>query len=395
MTASANILLSASQISVFTECQRKWGFKYLEKIEVPQHPSAALGTEVHEHQLGPYLIEGRGFDFTRPSGEIANALTALLPASKTPGLRVERRFEIPSPRGGFGYLGFIDLWAPDSGVVPGLEGGRPLLGDFKTTSNLAYAKTPETLATDIQAQLYATALMFEDGVDELDLVWFYVRTRRPHRAQRVHLRVNGSHVVEQFQRIDEIGSQVVAIRLAQPTTDELPPNARMCEAYGGCPYRHKCNLAPSVFATAVNMEAVTMNSAKTTDFLAGLRKQASPAPPAPAPAPVAPAAVPSDAQVPAPAGLPAWATAPVDPLHRAAINPPESALPPAPPVTSAPAPAAAAPPAEAPKRRGRPPKTAGTTAPVASDADPIEGFPRAEAAAFLRALAVWLEGGVS
>jgi hypothetical protein len=354
-------LVSASQIELFVDCERKWGFRYIDGDKPPPHPSAALGTEVQDTQLDPYLSEGRAFDFTRPSGEIALAISKLLPAPKSPGLQLRRKFLMPSPTGRFVYRGEFDLAAKDSGIIPGLEGGRFLLGDIKTTGNLAYAKTPELLSTDIQAQLYSTVVMFEEGVNELDVVWFYGRTRKPHRSQREFLKVrlveertamgelvamSTASVVGQFRRIEESASRLVTIKLANPKAQDLRPNPRMCDAYGGCPYRFKCNLSPAVHSAAINEEAVVME-AKTNDFLAGLRKSI------PAQNNLTPTTgridIPADP--PAPAALPAWATAPVDPLHvrkaaPPAINPPEAALPPAPPVGIA-APAAAA---EAPKR---------------------------------------------
>lgn len=419
------ILVSATQIEMWEDCHRKWGFKYLERIQVSKHPAAILGTEVQDEQIDPYLATGRNFDFTRPSGEIAQQLVPLLPPSKPRGtalredgtidvglgpaterfgLKLRRKFLIPSPRGGFGYQGEFDLWAPKASCVPGLESSElQLLGDIKTTGNLKYAKDENKLRTDVQAQLYATVVMVEENVDELDLVWFYTKTKKAYRAQRTHLRIGASHVVEQFQRIDAVASELVAMRKARPSVDELKPNPRMCEAYGGCPFRHRCNLSPPVHAAAVNQEALSMTlPATTNNFLDGLRKPAA----APAFAPPVQAA---------PEALPPWATAPVDPLHRApaaavapvgpvavtsfpmaapAINPPESALPPASPVGAA-APVPATAPAEAPKRRGRPPKAA--TENVAASAPGISGsgFPFAEAGAFLHALAAWIEGGAS
>ncbi len=418
-------LISASQITLFTECQRKWGFKYLQRVEVPPHPSAVLGTEVHAHQLGPWLTEGREFDYTKPSGEIALALKHLLPAPKTPGMVLERHFVIPSPGGKFSYQGYIDLYAPDATCVPGLErdpfGVVPLVGDFKTTSNLDYAKTEETLLTDVQAMLYATAVMFEDNADEVYLSWFYTRTRKPHRALRVAARVSGSHVVEQFQKIDEVGARVAATRLANPNVDELPPNPRMCDAYGGCPFRHICNLSPVVHAAGVNKEAVL--DAKANSFVELLRKKqqgavathptvaGNPHPMAARvdiPADPTPVVHPSLAPPVAPTVLPAWLTAPVAPKAGPAINPPESALPPAPPVNVAPAAAA---PTEAPAKRTRRTKEqmaadAAALAPIQQSVPYVatvvntevaqsffDDFPRAEFATFLRAWASRMEGG--
>lgn len=351
-------LVSPSQLTLFTECRRKWGFRYLEGIEPPKHPSAALGTSVHE-QLGWYLTEGAEFDFELPSGEIANALRPLLPPPKTPGLVVEREVRFPSPSGKFAYRGFIDLYAPDSKVVPGMFDGPygcanpPLVGDFKTTSNLKYAKTKEILKTDFQAQLYAAAVMVLDNVDWVDLVWFTVRTKRPYRAQWANLRANRSHVEEQFERIDAIGQELSAIKLAKPPVLDLPPNPRMCDQYGGCPHRHRCQLSPLVHAEAINEEAVSVSTAA---WLESLKKSVPPAanpPPSTLPDPVSKAYDAAEREaIQNEEKLPDWCTAPVDPRHAPpAINPPESSLPPAPPV-------GVAAPVEEKKRRGRPPKSA-------------------------------------
>ena len=323
------ILLSASQLELYKDCPRKWGFRYLDGIVTPPHPAALLGTEVQDEQIDPYLLTGRGFDFSRPSGEIAQKLVPLLPAPQSPGLVLRRKFEIPSPSGLFSYRGEFDIYAADSKIVPGLVGGVPLLGDIKTTSNLKYAKTAEKLCTDIQAQLYAMVILFEEPTDELDAVWFYTRTRGAPKAERHHVRLIASHVAEQFKIIDALGKECATIKVQAPTAADLPPNARMCDAYGGCPFRSICNLSPAVHSAAINHEEIVRNMG-TADFLTQLRKNVG----APAAPPAVTSVVPSTPN-PMASLLPAWATAPVDPMparHGALINPPEAALPPAPPV---------------------------------------------------------------
>lgn len=323
------ILLSASQLELYKDCPRKWGFKYLDGIVTPPHPAALLGTEVQDEQIDPYLLTGRGFDFSRPSGEIAQKLVPLLPAPQSPGLVLRRKFEIPSPSGLFSYRGEFDIYASDSKIVPGLVGGVPLLGDIKTTGNLKYAKTAEKLRTDIQAQLYAMVILFEEPTDELDAVWFYTRTRGAPKAERHHVRLIASHVAEQFKIIDALGKECATIKVQAPTAADLPPNARMCDAYGGCPFRSICNLSPAVHSAAINHEEIVRNMG-TADFLTQLRKNVG----APAAPPAVTSVVPSTPN-PMASLLPAWATAPVDPMparHGALINPPEAALPPAPPV---------------------------------------------------------------
>lgn len=258
---SALPLISASQISTFRECQRKWAWRYIAKIVTPPHPSAALGTEVHDTQLGPYLTEGRPFDYTRDSGYIAAALLEYLPQPKTPGMVVEKHFILPSPASGgrFAYQGYMDLWLKNGlGLVctdhddckdnPDLGRAcafRPAVVDFKTTSDLKWAKNEKALSTDVQAMLYATASIFESGVPEVDLAWLYTQTKGAKRAKRTLLRVVDDHVVEQFKAIEETALELFETK--QTVTDplSLPPSPSQCEAYGGCPYRDKCNLSPT------------------------------------------------------------------------------------------------------------------------------------------------------
>lgn len=402
MEERPEILLSATQVSLFTECPRKWGFKYLERIPDPPKPGALLGTEVQDTQLDPYLATGRGFDFSRPSGEIANALVPLLPKPGAPGMRLRRKFRMPSPTGLFGWQGEFDVWGEDSSIVPGLAGGRPLLGDIKTTKDLKYAKTRSDLLTDMQCQLYAANIMFaEEGADELDAVWWYVRTQRPHKVQRTHALLKAPDVAEQFAKIDAVGSEVRTIKLARPKVDDLRPNPRMCDQYGGCPYRKICNLSPASFASAWN-EGASESMGSTNDFLAGLRKQVGDtgntqqagatvvetkfglAVQEPAHVPDAATLINMQA-----AGL-AAAVAKGPPK----INPPETELPPAPAtggVAEAPKPVEA-------KKRGRPRKDAQPSEPAAVSSevacfDGLEslGFPRSEFATFLRAWASRME----
>ena len=325
-------IISATQIQLWDPkaegfCQRKWGFRYLDRVQIPQHPSAALGTDVQDTQVDPYLTSGHPFDFSRPSGEIAQALVPILPKPGAEGMRLRRRFLLPSPRRTFGYQGELDIWARDSKVVPGLAGGAQLVGDIKTTGNLAYAKTDATLRTDTQAQLYSMAIMFEENVDVVDLAWLYVRTRKPHRVQIAHARMSAPEVADSFARIDDLGADLVKVKLERPKAIDLPPNVRSCETFGGCPYRHLCNLSPAVFATSNERDNMT----STVDFLAQLRK-AAPAP-SPAPAP-APALSPFQALVAEVAALQGQPVGEFVPTGGNRINPPESDLPPAPAVGS-------------------------------------------------------------
>lgn len=327
------VWFSASQVGQYRDCARKWAWRYVAGIKSPPTKSQELGTEVDDQQIQPYLRNGRPFDFTRPSGAIANELRHYLPAPQTPGMVVQKEIRIVTADTAFGFLGYIDVFVPGH-VRTGEYAGVPLVIDTKTTANLRYAKSPRDLATDPQAVLYATATMLESGAAEVDLEWLYTQTRGAHATRRVHLRMHADAASTQYEAIEATGRELFGIKASGVQPLDLPPNVHACDMFGGCPYQHKCNLEVGLFRKP---RGVNMGDAKAG--LAALKARvaaggtAAGAPVA-APEPTAvPAAPPAEA-----AALPAWATAPVDPLAAAkaagkpyaGINPPEAALPPAP-----------------------------------------------------------------
>ena len=358
--------LSASQVQLYRDCKRKWAFKHLAHIETPQNASAALGTEVDDTQLQPYLRDGRPFDYTRESGYIAAAGLSFLPEPKAHGLLVQKPFELPSPSWrthGFAYRGFIDLWMPDSRAMSALSEhvGRdahtsseaiPLVCDFKTTSNLKWKKSEQELLTDVQGVMYATHALYETRAKAVDLKWIYFQTKKPYRSVTTNVRIEQEQALSEFLKIDETGKEIMGVKVANADPLSLPPTPSMCNAYGGCPHTGRCNLSPIDILEAQAAQATRLVQLKkgpttmgTAELLASLKAKRTAVVPGEAPAPPVAA--------PAPVALPAWATAKVDPLVAAQvrtgpINPPEAALPPAPPTS------------EVKAKRGRPAKaTAG------------------------------------
>jgi hypothetical protein len=374
-------LNSASQISTWDAgsggCQRQWGFRYLVGVSTPSTPAQMLGDEVDTGQLQPYLSKGRPFDYTLGGGDSAAiATTALeyLPRPQTGGLEVQKHFTIPAMTARradgsalFGYQGYLDLWHPEDGFssIPGIPipapDGTPVVIDFKTTSDLKWAKTPEQLRKDPQAMLYATWAMFSTGARSVDLQWIYMQTKGARRSKRSYLRVYGDDVAAFFPRLDRTAVEMFDARTASggKTGEEavdyvlsLEPNPSACESFGGCPNRHRCNLSPSqIFDSQIAKYQPGAPDMSTAAMLAALKKKK------------------------------AEATASTGGVT-VAINPPESTLPPAaatgsvpapppppvetpaPPPVETPAPAAAAP-TEAPKKGpGRPPKAPPVAAPT-------------------------------
>src|SRR5271166_3166193 len=212
--------LSASQVQTFSDCQRKWAWKYVAGVEEPPSPAAELGRAVHA-ELEKYLRGGE-INFTTEVGYIAAAGLEHLPKPGTLGLRVEEEFHFEGPSG-HSYLGYKDLEVP--GVVQLAQIG--IVYDHKTTSDLKWQKTEDDLKKDVQATLYAVDY-FRNHPDEseVELRWVYYQTNAWNR----------------FLEIEQIAETMSTAAEKQPL--ELPPNINHCSAYGGCPHQGRCNLSP-------------------------------------------------------------------------------------------------------------------------------------------------------
>ena len=441
------MLLSPSQITLYAPehggCNRKWAFRYIAGIETPQHPAAALGTDVDDNQLQPYLRDGRAFDYTRESGYVAASGLEYLPPPQSPGIELQKHIELPSPSwrtSAFGFQGYVDLWLPDSGLVPGFAPGSPCIVDFKTTSDVTkWSKSREQLLADPQYVLYVLWALWKTSAKQIATRWLYLQTKGKKRAKATDMLVGYGQVAEQFTKINATAVEMCGVRGSATGQDPqtfpltLPPNPEACFSYGKpCPYVDKCNLGPGdiVAGFAAKSLSLVQLTTKPKDpnmtmaMLAALAAKktnvagAAAVPTAPVPAPAA--APPTPVVTPPNGGLPAWATAATDPIRRVApgeampdprsvqkaadaapmvgINPPESTLPPAPPVGTA----------EVPKaKRGRPTAAAqaakAAAAPAAPPATPAPEEPTApqvSAAAYaassgaLAVTATWAEEAI-
>jgi hypothetical protein len=238
-------IFSASQISTYMDCQRKWAWDRIGHRPRPQNKSAALGTRCHT-QLEQYLAHGRPLQETLPDGKpdetaaIVRVALDVLPAPQSPGLEVEKSFAFRSPRTGFSYRGFIDL------RYPGPEPEWCTVTDHKSTSNLSYAKTPGDLLYDPQAILYAVDSMAYYRVPNVHLMWSYMQTKGAKRHLPVYQDMTQPHVGEAFEAIEETAGEMKKVLDTVGPDDilSLEPNPDECYKYGPCPYTGLCNLGP-------------------------------------------------------------------------------------------------------------------------------------------------------
>lgn len=228
--------LSASQIQIYTDCKRKWAWRYLEKLRPPPHPTAALGSRVHE------ILELWGREGTAP--DLAEVFVTLDGRKHRPGrIAACGLGEIPRPEenetekkieidfGWATFVGYIDSYAP--GVVY----------DYKTTSDFRWAKTEQDLKNDIQAAIYAAYAL--NDREFVQLHWVYFRTRGAPKTKTVSVSYTKKDLKKNLERIKPIALEILERYKENPSAISLEPNTDQCDAYGGCPYRNNCGLTPT------------------------------------------------------------------------------------------------------------------------------------------------------
>ncbi len=358
--------LSATQVSLVQECQRKYAISYICGIRQPTTESQLLGTEVDDEQIQPYLKYGRPFELEKKAGKIAAAGQHLLPdpaLSLQKKLFVQKFFRIPSlsakpgEPAPFAFLGYKDMWLPYGGMPSFPADNNPVVSDSKTTKDFRWAKTEAQLKTNEQAILYSWNALYErraDKIKKVNLDWVYFRTTEPYKAQSRAVTLDAEHVYVEMKRLDDVGKFILELRHAAPPHDSsdeekmayalsLPPNPAMCGQYGGCPFRSHCGMDVFFDSLDDNKKRLPVMGGTLDLFESLPRQEADPV--------LAKVAAKVAAQ---------------DELL--GINPPRTQ---APPPAPTPAPEAESAPEEAPKaKRGRKPKA--ETAPV--DALDCTGF---------------------
>lgn len=213
-------------------CPRRWAWNKIAGIPRPQHPSAALGEEVHGYEER-YLEHGELPDESTRAGAIAAPGIDYLP---TPGgdLSIEHSFKFEE--GGVNWTGRKDLEYRDSGIY--------VVHDHKTTSDFKWAKTEDDLRTDPQAIIYAREAFRRLPDEKVRLDWLYLRTTGKPTAKRVSLIVLREENASAMAELVPVGQEMIAHRAAESDPLSLPYNDKACFAYRQrCHYADRCNLS--------------------------------------------------------------------------------------------------------------------------------------------------------
>ena len=345
--SSKPYLFSASQISTFEMCPRKWAWNKIDKLESPPNKYAEMGTQVHHHLEN--WLRHRKLPAVGEAAVVANAMIPHLPPPQAVQPDdIEREFHWRFHE--VAFRGFIDLIHFDSSKeVP------VTIYDHKTTSDLQWAKTAEDLGVDVQAPLYARVLMDQTSTDAVQLQWTYATRKARPQVLPVRRLITRDEILPRVSQTVASAREMQSILNAGCTAIEVPYDASACDAFGGCPFRDNCNLT-----TQQKVQSAMSQENQKNSFLQRLqaRKAGVAAPaasainPPEAAIPAAPPTIPQAAPEPEPMPVAdieqqiAEATAPaVAPVKRGPGRPRKDSFIPAP--ADAPAAAPAAPVAKA------------------------------------------------
>lgn len=222
--------VSASQITTFRDCPRKW---YLNKIVGLQSPSTSateLGSQVHA-TLEAYLRGEADVIGTEDEiGEIARSGTEHLPA-RGDHLEVELSLEEHMP--------LLDAPVLVKGFVDLIDHRNDEIIDHKTSSNKRYTKSQRELAVNVQLMMYAEAYFqrFPDK-ERVTLTHIYYGTKS-RWSKRVSVTVTRAHVRTQWAQIKETINQMIEASCASDAS-KVHAEYDACDKYGGCPFRGAC-----------------------------------------------------------------------------------------------------------------------------------------------------------
>lgn len=327
-------VFSPTQISMYRDCQRQWGFRYIRRIKAPPSRHQQFGLDVHN-------INERWLKYGMPppqtlAGYVYKTAMRFLPP---PGrCTVEGKFDWLPDNEVFAITGIMD-------VLEIMADGVPRVDDLKTTGDFRWMLSPEDLREDPQCVTYVARTAAQLDVDVVRARWIYMlRAKRTRPARPVDIEMRLPEIAEAWEGVAATCREMV-LRLEQKARPEdLPQSLGACGKYNGCPYEDICGITPQErFAAAMTQMTLkekllaqagqqpAINPPENAQVQQALPPAAPPGPqmlPAPAPAAAVLPQQPPPVAPPGPQMLPTQAPV-IAPTQAPVLQPPMQA-PPAP-----------------------------------------------------------------
>jgi hypothetical protein len=225
---------SASSLQTAKDCPRKWYFQKVMGLTTPSTKSQAIGTKTHG-EIEHYLKTGE-----LTLGPVAMAGKHLIP-DPCPDYLIEHRiWDSQLKAHGIPIEGFIDLIVPPLDECP-ITGNSYCVEviDWKTTSNLKWAKNGSDLPKTIQMGIYAEWARREYDADRVRLSHVYFQTRGRPQTKKSTIVVDSEQIVRKWESIESVARNLYQYA-AETDIKHVPANRGACDNYGGCPFYDKC-----------------------------------------------------------------------------------------------------------------------------------------------------------
>jgi hypothetical protein len=295
---------SVSQVDTFLDCARKHFFKSILRVPDPPNESAARGMAIHKaaENVGERLASGAALDEAldahassdAPWMAYVRALAAagLMPKPGEAHAR-EHRFTLPTHTE-IPFVGVIDLILDERTPIE--------ITDWKSVSDIRYAKTPIELLTNLQLNVYAHYIFQSTDDDTVRTRLAYVEAKKvplktkPPRTLNVSIDLTREHARRIWDGEMPFGDQTRDLRLPRildrmldiatncDDPNDVPPTTTTCTKYGGCPYRTQCGLSPFAGMTGARNEPlkrITIQETQTMGFLDKIKNAPTNGTPAP------------------------------------------------------------------------------------------------------------------
>ncbi len=281
--------VSATQISTFELCNRKWAWRWLEGIKAPPNKFAQLGIDTHgklekwlKSSTVPALekshADGEHRKRDEQSVKLAQAMIPYLPTPQVVDPSNVERDELIVVQDVV-FIVKIDLFMPEMVSWDGVV--RPRTHDHKTTGDFRWLPKANQIHYDPQAALYTAWSIIFTRKTEIDLQWNYVRTKGAIKVEPVCATVNDAMITPRMQANVETGRLIRRHLRETKRALDVVHDASACGEYGGCPYQERCGL--NARERIVSIMNDFKNQPVTQQFLQGLGNGQQVNPPAFAP----------------------------------------------------------------------------------------------------------------
>lgn len=250
MWSSASGLMAADPQTT-TGCLKKWYYEQVDGKKPPATAAQTGGTAMHSeieafhggdpHALTQLALSGRRFIPEPGPGLLTE--TSLVPGGKIAHAYLQAR----GKRKMIPMAGHVDIYN-HRGVYLDEEGKLQQdppktleTLDWKTTSDLSYAKTAAELAQNLQLVTYAEAgFRMWPHLEHARLTHVYFRTRGAPTSKLVTIRRTREQIADRWEYASGLVRMLEDVA-TERTADKVPGNKKACGAYRGCPHRGICS----------------------------------------------------------------------------------------------------------------------------------------------------------